>query len=154
MEELAEKLLQLRSLDRASTYVVCTEQLTQGILDAALHVVSESPGLTKLIIIYEILNEKKSAFSKKIAFFKTLFDLDVFERAALEILIRGHRLLPVFTKLDLGTQRDLLKKYSAENLPSMCLSDPMTQLYDFKLGEIIRITRKDGKIYYRQIIED
>lgn len=120
--------------------------LTQEIFQ---QIVAETLDYDKIIIICD----KCSLQMKKLRLVKQHKDLDVFERAELALLLSGHSLLPTFSRIPAAEMAALDQKYGA-HLPQMTRDDPMSKLHDYKEGEIIRIHRKDGTLYYRRIVDD
>lgn len=74
-----------------------------------------------------------------------LFDIESFVTN-----ITKHRLVPKHTKLSDDEKQAITKQYGAR-LPDIFASDPVVKHYGFEVGDIIKIERKDGTIYYRQV---
>lgn len=49
----------------------------------------------------------------------------------------------------------LLQKYSitVDALPKMLLRDPIVRWYGWEVGDVIKITRSNGELYYRTVVE-
>ena len=59
--------------------------------------------------------------------------------------ITRHQLVPKHIRISTDGHRDL-QKY-----PSIRKSDPVCRFYGFNTGELIKITRRDGSIYFRVV---
>ena len=76
--------------------------------------------------------------------FKEL-NIQFFSSKELIIDITQHSLNPLFNKIEKDEINDLIKKYKIDNkamLPIMLSSDPISRIYNFKPGDICKITRK------------
>jgi DNA-directed RNA polymerase subunit H (RpoH/RPB5) len=149
-EAILKRLFKLRGyeLNEPSVRTMATEILIAADLEEFLQQGCE-PGVNKLIVVCGT----NRVPSKKISFYQSLCDLDVFEESQLDLLLTGHRLIPEHKKLDDETAAEICEKYGEQNLPSLCISDPICKLNDFKLGDIIKITRARG-IYFRRVVKD
>jgi DNA-directed RNA polymerase subunit H (RpoH/RPB5) len=65
-----------------------------------------------------------------------------------------HVLVPKFEKLGDAEKHKIMTQYSVTEtqLPAMLIDDPISRYYNYKLGNLIKISRNDGTIYYRIII--
>lgn len=147
MEEI-EKLILLRKYsENFSVKTMYSQELKTSDLE---QFISQSckEKLVKLIVVYETSSVSK----KKITLFKGLCDLDVFEKRYLQLLLKGHRLLLPHEKLDEESKKCILSHYQEENLPLLSPNDPMAILYDFKTGDIVKISRARGP-YFRLVKE-
>lgn len=66
------------------------------------------------------------------------------------ILLQGHKYIPQFFKLSHAERLEMDIRFS-KILPLQLASDPISKLHDFREGDIIKIVRKDGSLYYRRI---
>ncbi|MDE1859918.1 MAG: DNA-directed RNA polymerase subunit H [Candidatus Micrarchaeota archaeon] len=69
-----------------------------------------------------------------------------------------HELVPVHELMNEKEVSELLKRLGIEleNLPRILDTDPQAVKLEAKAGQVIRISRKDGKIdndYYRRVVE-
>ena len=149
-----EKLIKLRGYTRAP--------------GAATNIFLNSAGETvqitaiedaKNMVIEDIFNDKTKHY---VLFFKTLRNPQrkklenyskyiSFEILVLEEVIhvlRGYCLLPQ------KVERAPECTYPRDKLPRMLTADPLTKAYGFLPGEVIRIYRQDGTIYYRTIVAE
>ena len=64
-----------------------------------------------------------------------------------------HYLQPKFQKI--SSIKEKKQIYStlgpAKNFGAMVTTDPVARWYDYKIDDLIKITRKDGSIYYRRV---
>ena len=149
MTDIALRLYQLRGYkDTDPIHIEYCEHLTLDQFEDLLQQACDEQW-TKLIVIYDT----SSVSNKKITSYKDIYDVTVFERRQLELLMRGHRLLPRFQKLSAVEQQHLIRKYGKINLPKLSVQDPMSMLYGFEIDEVVEISRKTG-IYYRIVIDD
>jgi DNA-directed RNA polymerase subunit H (RpoH/RPB5) len=51
--------------------------------------------------------------------------------------------------------KKLLQKYSItiDSLPKMLLRDPIVRWYGWQVGDVVKITRPNGELYYRMVVE-
>ena len=61
-----------------------------------------------------------------------------------------HRLVPKHEKLSREDAQIILKKYI--KIPEILISDPISKYHGFEQGDVIKITRFDGSLYYRIVI--
>lgn len=149
MDKAVAQLQSIRKYtSETSVKIYCFEELDLNLFEDALNEVSHLK-VKKVIFIYE----KNCVSTKKLNFYRDIYDIDFFTLPELQILLRGHRLLPAFRKLDIHEQKSLVNLYGVDNLPRQSLNDPITKLYDFKQGDVIEITRKRG-LYYRIVSDD
>lgn len=97
-----------------------------------------------------ILKIKKEASFEMCEFFW----LDI-----LQFNITKHRLVPIHQKVCLKDVKTLLNKYQLANvnqLPRIAITDPIVQYYNFKRGDVIKITRPSPTafiyVYYRTVV--
>jgi DNA-directed RNA polymerase I, II, and III subunit RPABC1 len=75
--------------------------------------------------------------------------IELFSLNELQLNITKHRLVPVHEKVNGDDLLDL-EKYK-NKLPIILTSDPISRYYSYKKGDIIKITRKNGLVLYRQV---
>ncbi len=149
MESIIDKLSKLRGYTNESSVCFFSfDKMTTADFESSLKKVCEQQ-VRKVVFICA----ENCVTNKKITFYQEIHDIDVFLLKDLEILLRGHRLLPTFSRLDASSRALIIKQYGERNLPQLCTSDPIASLYDFKPGDIIEIKRLRG-LYYRYVIED
>lgn len=147
-EELFKQLLQLRRCTPDTVQTLYVEELQASTLEQFLGQICAEK-MVKAIVVCD----KISLSSKKISFYKALCDLDIFERKHLDLLLRGHRLIPPHERLSEDDAEHVLSHYGKINMPLMLTTDPMSILHDFKAGDVIKITRQRG-IYFRVVIDN
>lgn len=149
MEKASERLCLLRGYENKSEVkIICFLHLNGADLEESLKFACNGI-IKKIVIIYETMSVKPS----RVVLLKSLCDFDMFEYKKLNILLNGHRLIPLHTKLTEKERDEVISAYGENNLPSICLTDPIVQLYDFKRGDIIKIKRKKGDLYYRRVVD-
>ena len=75
-------------------------------------------------------------------------NIELFHVENLLFNITKHVLVPKHEKIDKEQQKEFKKKFGI-NIPTLLKSDPITRFYNFKKGDIIRVTRNNGFISYR-----
>jgi DNA-directed RNA polymerase subunit H (RpoH/RPB5) len=95
-------------------------------------------------LLHELLNALTSRDYSKIFFVDELIANPI-----------GNRMVP---KHELCTKRmvdELLRKYSItiDALPKILLRDPIVRWYGWEIGDVIKITRPNGELYYRMVVE-
>lgn len=103
---------------------------------------------THMIIVY---NKSITSSSKKII--ETIkvqgINIEVFQSDKL-VDISAHRLFRSHEKITGDEESEIREKYG-NKLPKILTSDAMVLWYGFQIGDILRITRKDGHIAYRLV---
>ena len=146
MDQSLQKLLKLRNYPKDFQICsLCIEDLKASDLEKFIED-SCKEGLVKLIVIYNTL----TVSNKKITFYKSLCDLDIFEHKYLNLLLDGHRLIPRHELLSLEDRLVITRTYNEKDLPLLSFSDPIARLYDFKVDDIIKIHRPRG-VYFRLV---
>jgi DNA-directed RNA polymerase I, II, and III subunit RPABC1 len=74
--------------------------------------------------------------------------IDLFSLKELQLNITKHRLVPVHEKV---IDKVLDKSIKISELPVMYALDPVSRYYGYKKGDVIKITRKNGLVIYRQV---
>ena len=77
------------------------------------------------------------------------FYVELFSINELQFNITTHRLVPRHMVATPQEKKELVRYHG--KLPLLLYADAIRRYYDFKRGEIIRITRKDGSILYRVV---
>lgn len=103
----------------------------------------------RCIIIY---NNSMSSMAKNIIKNGGMVDIEIFSDDELQINITKHDLVPLHEKLSSQECFDFKNKYGTK-IPKITTSDPISRFYNFKEGDIIKITRKNGYVAYRIVID-
>lgn len=77
------------------------------------------------------------------------YNIELFSVRELQFNITTHRLVPKHT-IATQAEREELKIYQ-NKLPVLLYTDVIRRYYDYKRGDIIRITRKDNSMIYRVV---
>jgi len=78
---------------------------------------------------------------------------ELFTEHELSIDLPNHELVPKHEKvMDIYAEFTTLQIADFKNYPKILNTDPVSKYYNFKSGDIIRITRKSGIVVYRQCI--
>jgi len=75
-------------------------------------------------------------------------NIELFKCEDLLFNITKHILVPEHVKLEKEEQREFKKKFGI-NIPILLKSDPVSRFYNFKKGDIIKVTRKNNFVSYR-----
>jgi DNA-directed RNA polymerase I, II, and III subunit RPABC1 len=75
-------------------------------------------------------------------------NIELFHSDDLQFNITKHILVPKHELLDEKEAKKFKKTYGT-NIPIILKNDPVSRFYDFRRGDIIKITRKTGIIAYR-----
>jgi DNA-directed RNA polymerase I, II, and III subunit RPABC1 len=94
-------------------------------------------GNNHCIIIY---TESVTSVPKKLV--KNCLDVntELFTQEELQYNITKHRLVPLHTRLDETDKKHFIEKYGIK-FPVILLSDPISRFYDYKVDDIIKITK-------------
>jgi DNA-directed RNA polymerase subunit H (RpoH/RPB5) len=103
-------------------------------------------GSTHSIIVYQ---ENVTSMTTKSIDQSIDMEIELFSIDELQYNITKHRLQPKsFDKLPTVEAISFKKRYS-NKFPIMKTSDPIARFYNYKQGDVIRITQRDGLINYR-----
>lgn len=75
-------------------------------------------------------------------------NIELFKSEDLFFNITKHILVPKHEKINKQEQIQFKKSFGT-NIPILLKSDPISKFYNFKKGDIIKVTRKNGFISYR-----
>lgn len=78
---------------------------------------------------------------------KSIYNIEFFSEKSFMYNITEHQLVPKHEKLDKNTAEYRAIAKEKMNLPHIFESDPMCKYYNFKSGDVLKITRKDIIIY-------
>lgn len=106
-----------------------------------------SNDMVQCIIIY--IGTITSYVSKTIDLVKNL-DIELFNIDDLQFNITKHSLQPVFEKMDTHESELFRKRWG--KIPMMSVSDPISRFYKYKIGDVIKITRKNGIVTFRKVV--
>lgn len=77
--------------------------------------------------------------------------IELFGINELQYNITKHILVPKHEKVSNEMKKSLMK-YGMNFFPTITTVDPVCRYYDFKRGDIIKITRKNGYVIYRIVV--
>ena len=80
-------------------------------------------------------------------------NFELFTEQEIAVDITQHHLVPLHEKV-LQTDDDFTpkQKLDVRNFPKILSTDPISKYYNFKPGDIVRVTRKSGIVVYRLCI--
>ena len=106
-------------------------------------------GICHLIFIYNFATIQ----IKKLKLYKDVLQVEFFNTNELTRLLVGNRFIPKHRQVE-PMERDIIfQKFGKENLPLICLTDPIVKLHNFEIDEVIEIEREGG-LYYRLVVMD
>lgn len=73
------------------------------------------------------------------------FDVD-----DLQFNLTKHELVPLHRKLDKEEAKEFIEKYGS-SIPKLLRTDPVSRYYNFVIGDIVEVKRKNGFISYRKV---
>lgn len=79
--------------------------------------------------------------------------IEPFHQSELSFNITKHDLVPKHEKLSSDESNEFKSKYG-ENQPVLYNTDPVSRFYGFSVGDVIKITRKNGYVSYRIVREE
>lgn len=97
------------------------------------------------IIIY---SDNITSSAKKLIESINDFEIETFNKKELQYNLTKHELVPLHERVSEDDAKDIIKKFGTK-IPIILKSDAVSRFYNFKHGELIKITRKDGMIVYR-----
>ena len=104
-------------------------------------------GIYHAIVIYE---NGVTSFTKKVVEQSSEMEFELFSKDDLQYNITKHILQPEFEKLDPEESEEFKKKYGLK-FAVLRKDDPIVKFYNYKRGDVIRVTRgkKEKYITYR-----
>jgi DNA-directed RNA polymerase I, II, and III subunit RPABC1 len=81
-------------------------------------------------------------------------NITIFNFSEMEINKTKHELVPKHILLIKEKEEELLKAYkiTKNQLPKIYTTDPIVKYYGWNVGQIVKIIRKNGSVYYRCIV--
>lgn len=119
------------------------------IQDCCQRIQDEHADAAILVKIGKLTPAANAALSTEVTKNVQVFDIDeLLNNVTTHSLVPKHEILPV------EEQDKLLKIYKVTRiqLPRIFTSDPIVKYYAWKKGNIIKITRKNGEVYYRCVV--
>lgn len=98
-----------------------------------------------VIIVYK---EDVTPFTKTTLTLSEERRFEMFAEEDLQYNITKHRLQPTFERIEDKEAEEFKQKYGMK-FGTLRLDRPIARFYDYKRGDVIRITRPDGYINYR-----
>lgn len=74
--------------------------------------------------------------------------IEIFHADDLQFNITKHRLQPIFQSLPKDKIKVFKEKFGTK-LPILLKNDPIVKFYNYRRGDIVKVTRKDNTIIYR-----
>jgi DNA-directed RNA polymerase I, II, and III subunit RPABC1 len=109
-------------------------------------------GVSHAILIYIEITPPVKAVVKN----PNVFNIELFNASQMMYNITKHRLVPLHTRLSKVDGEKILKTLKGE-IPNILDTDPVSEFYNFKVDDIIRVERKgiDGMISptYRIVVK-
>lgn len=102
-----------------------------------------------VIVIY---NGNITMNTQNIRDIKLLYNIEFFNEKSCMYNVTKHTLVPKHEKLNKGCEEYRFIYKEKNNLPHIFEHDPVCKYYNFKQGDLLKITRKGGVIAYRLVI--
>lgn len=98
-----------------------------------------------------VSKEKLTAFANKhILQYPIKIEFFLFEE--LKFNVTTHYLVPQHILLSHEESQEIIDYYGKKNLPQIKQTDILSRYFDADIGQIFRIKRKEGGIYYRLVV--
>lgn len=112
-------------------------------------VLVNSMGINHCIVVY---TDCVTPMASKLLACSFDITLELFHIDELQYNITRHRLVPQHIKLSDYDAKQFKKKYGSR-LPIILETDPIARFYKYKIGDIIKIIRKNNYVTYRIVNE-
>lgn len=96
-----------------------------------------------LIVLYDKQKKLKTSFEE-------IKSIEMIHIPAIHLALIPNKFRPKHEKLR-GEELATMRKF-AEKLPILQATDPMSTVYGFRAGDIVKIYRLDGSIYFRRVV--
>jgi len=115
-----------------------------------IHSLMESLEINYSVII---VNDKITSRIKTIL--SVLNNSQIFNENELVINITKHLFVPKHEKMTVEDTTRFYQDYkvTSDKVPSIFTTDPVVRYYNFKVGDLLRIHRPRGELYYRVVVE-
>ena len=142
-----EKYKKLDGRDIVVIYVIMEEKLGVEFIKMIIQTFIDLE-IDHLIIISR---DKLTPFAKKYIISESMkIELFLFEE--LKFNITKHELVPKHVLLSNKESQEVIEYYGKKYLPQIKKSDIVSRYFDAELGQIFRIYRNEGGIYYRLVV--
>ena len=102
-----------------------------------------------IIIVYQFITSSLNKLLSELDHFTIeLFDVD-----SLQMNITKHELVPTHVKLSNEDASSFKSKFGT-SIPMILKTDPISRLYNYDIGDIIKIIRKNNEISYRIVVDN
>jgi DNA-directed RNA polymerase subunit H (RpoH/RPB5) len=103
-----------------------------------------SIGILHAVVIYK---DTYTSAAKNINNILSNIEIELFCEKELQYNITKHRLQPVFELLSKEKGDEIKKKYGTK-FPTLQITDPISRFYNYKKGDVIKVTEKNKYIKY------
>ena len=99
-----------------------------------------------------VFKENATPVAKKIVLDSKEMIIELFEQDEMQYNLTKHELVPKHEKIKIDdSNRAQFGKFIVDKLPIISKNDAVSRFYGFKKDDIIKITRKNGYIFYRRV---
>lgn len=132
--------------------ILFSEELKIGLDYIKNCIITIFANYTHCIIVYPGV---VTSFAKNHTAFVKDIEIELFHTRELMLNITQHILVPMKHRLlDMKERKNIQKKYSIKDsqFPRLYRDKPISKFFNFKEGDLIEITRRDGTITYRIVV--
>lgn len=138
--------------DDGDIVILFSEELKIGLDYIKNCIITIFANYTHCIIVYPGV---VTSFAKNHTAFVKDIEIELFHTRELMLNITQHILVPMKHRLlDMKERKNIQKKYSIKDsqFPRLYKDKPISKFFNFKEGDLIEITRRDGTITYRIVV--
>lgn len=139
--------------DESKTKVIAIKNITKLNVEEIKNIFSmmEDENTKNFIIVHK--GEPTSAVNNAVANTNNIsYCIELFQDIDLQYNITKHYLVPKHEKATKEEIKEIKEKLSLKNLPKISKSDAIARFYNYRKGDIIRVTRRNGEICYRLVV--
>lgn len=133
-----------KDINKIIVIISQTDKLNIDYMKEYIKLLSENE-IKNCIIVY---NNDITPSAKKVVENLFQFSIELFKINELQYNITKHRLYNKHESLNIKEKHDFIEKYGTK-IPVILETDPVCRYFNFKKGDIIRVTRKKDIIVYR-----
>ena len=146
-EDTKEKIIGVKDDDRIYIILKSSPKLNIEKITEYIMILREC-GISHAIIMYK---DDITPIAKKMITDLTDLHIEIFCESELYYNITKHYLVPKHEPLSREDSTTLKSRYGSK-FPIILQSDPVSKFYNFKRGNIVRITRNNNYVTYRIVV--
>lgn len=131
-------------------YVIFTGDIKINInyIKEITHMMNEE-GVKHVILVH---NGNVTVNNNNLREIRSVYDIECFPEKSFMINLTHHKLVPRHEKMSPTDEHYLSVARDRPNLPHILDTDPVCRYYNFKAGDILKITRHNGTVAYRIVV--